>query len=421
MMPLIDNTVIFFYFLSCTLNAIYYFWVAMLLVFPPVYNTYEGQTDIESHDIYLVIPCLNEEKVISRTIHNILSMNLKRLFIVAINDHSEDDTLKILEGIKSDRLMIINRELPNARQGKGEALNDAYQRILQDVRQKNLDSDKVIVGIIDADTFIKPSLLFRVNQIFHHDKKAGMVQARVRIGISTRDTLLPFLQDIEFFSYINRMQNVREYMGTVAAAGNGQFNRLSAMEDLGEKPWSKCLLEDFDFSLRMLLKGWRTRLLQDENVYQQGVISYRKFIRQRTRWIQGSMQCFPYIKDIIRSKPLTVWGKAEILYFLLLPVLSCVSTIVLFVSWLLITTSIINQSTTLFDILAGASTFEQTALLAILLTIVYIPGIVFSILYWRDTRERFFRCLLAGLIIPLYNVGSTQKVIRFRRPLFHSS
>lgn len=107
MMPLIDNTVIFFYFLSCTLNAIYYFWVAMLLVFPPVYNTYEGQTDIESHDIYLVIPCLNEEKVISRTIHNILSMNLKRLFIVAINDHSEDDTLKILEGIKSDRLMII--------------------------------------------------------------------------------------------------------------------------------------------------------------------------------------------------------------------------------------------------------------------------------------------------------------------------
>ena len=150
-------------------------------------------------------------------------MGLDKVYVVAINDGSEDNTLEILESFNSDKLIIVNRVLPNARQGKGEALNYAYSKILKHVEQNNYNPEEVIVGILDADTFIKPSLLQRVKEIFYHDNKAGMVQARVRIGISTRDHMLPFLQDIEFFSYINRMQNAREYMGTVAAAGNGQL------------------------------------------------------------------------------------------------------------------------------------------------------------------------------------------------------
>ncbi|NLM35840.1 MAG: glycosyltransferase [Clostridiales bacterium] len=406
------NTILLIaYILSCVCNGIYYFWVAMLLAFPPVMNEYEDQEEITGFTTYLLIPCLNEAKVIGSTIKNILDMALDKVYVVAINDGSDDNTLEILESFNSDKLIIVNRVLPDARQGKGEALNYAYGKVLEHVEQNNFNPEEVIVGILDADTFIKPSLLQRVKEIFYHDKKAGMVQARVRIGISTRDHMLPFLQDIEFFSYINRMQNTREYMGTVAAAGNGQFNRLTAMKTLGDKPWSKCLLEDFDFSLRLLLSGWRTRILQDENIYQQGVMTYGKYVKQRARWAQGCLQCLPYIKDVLKSKYLSKWGKADIFHFLSLPIITLMSTFVLIVSWILILTSYINGTTILFDSLGKFSPFYQGLLLAILCLIIYLPGILFSINYWRDSREGFLRCILAGMFMPLYALLQVPAVV----------
>lgn len=399
---MMDSLIFVVYILSCLSNGIYYFWIAMLLAFPPVMNDYDQEEEIKGYITYLLIPCLNEAKVIGNTIRNILNIGVENVYVVAINDGSDDNTLEILQSINSEKLIMVNRVLPNARQGKGEALNCAYSIVLDHVEKNSFDSEKVIIGILDADTFIKPSLLQRVNEIFYHDKRAGMVQARVRIGISTRDHILPFLQDIEFFSCINRMQNAREYMGTVAAAGNGQFNRLTAMKTLGDKPWSRCLLEDFDFSLRLLLAGWRTRLLQDENIYQQGVMSYRKYVKQRARWAQGCIQCMPYAKEVLKSKYLSIWGKAEIFHFMSLPTIAMISTLVLIVSWLMILVSFFQGSTLLFDSLAKFSRSCQGLLLSILIIIIYLPGIVFSINYWRDTREGFFRCLLAGVFMPLY-------------------
>lgn len=416
--------------LSCISNGLYFLWSGVLLMFPPIlhYQQQEYKDNIDIH-FFLVIPCLNEEKVIAKTVNNILSLNMPNTTVVVINDGSTDNTLRILNDIKSEHLHIVNRIPPNARQGKGKALNDAYKqiRLMIDERDSDIskvdmgineaftdivkianiqgiDHSKVVIGILDADTFIKRSLLERVAVIMDSDPKAGMVQARVRIGTSTRDYFLPLMQDIEFYSYINQMQNVREYMGTVAAAGNGQFNRLSAMEELGEEPWSQCLLEDFDFSLRLLLQGWRTRLLQDETVYQQGVKNYKKYIKQRTRWVQGCIQCVPYLKRIIKSKYLSIPGKIEITYFMMLPWIGLMSTFAMMFSWALILYSYLSKSNVMINILHQYNTSELIMLLVVLFTIIYLPGLLFSIYYWKDTREGLLRCLLAGIFIPIYNM-----------------
>jgi cellulose synthase/poly-beta-1,6-N-acetylglucosamine synthase-like glycosyltransferase len=371
----------------------------------------DNSDNIEELYYYIVLPCLNEEKVIGRTIKNLLSIDFPNVTVFAINDASNDNTKNILESFENEKLIILNRVLPNARLGKGFALNDAYKHIVADVNQKKINHSKVVIGILDADTYIKPSLIKRVNDIMAQDEKAGMVQTRVRIGISTRDYFLPFMQDIEFFSCINQMQNVREYMGTVAAAGNGQFNRLSAMEELGDEPWSKCLLEDFDFSLRLLFSGWRTRLLQDENVFQQGVTNYKKFIKQRARWVQGCIQCIPYAKEVVKAKPLSFWGKAEILYFLLLPIISMISTLVLAFSWFLIMYTFLNDSSILLERLEQLSTPNLATLLVVLVIAIYLPGVIFSIRYWIDTKEGFLRCILAGLFMPMYNMMQIPAVV----------
>jgi len=75
----------------------------------------------------LLIPCLNEGKVIAATVKNLLSLKMPNTKVVVINDGSTDNTLEILNGIKSRHLIILNRVYPNARQGKGQALNYAYR------------------------------------------------------------------------------------------------------------------------------------------------------------------------------------------------------------------------------------------------------------------------------------------------------
>lgn len=425
-----QNVVIFFFILSCICNCLYYLWVSFLFMFPPVIHSKEKSYS-DNIDIYffLVIPCLDEEKVIASTITNLLSLNMPNTTVIAINDDSCDNTLEILKSIKNEHLLIINREEPNARQGKGEALNDAYRHIkylvsynneeafnsdfdvnraIKDIvtiaNERGIDHSNVVIGILDADTFIKKSLLERVAVIMNDNPKAGMVQTRVRIGTSTRNYFLPLMQDIEFFSCINQMQNVREYMGTVGAAGNGQFNRLSAMEQLGDHPWSKCLLEDFDFSLRLLLKGWRTRLLQDETTYQQGVINYRKFVKQRTRWVQGSIQCLHYLGEIKKSKCLSFIGKAELLCFMLLPWITIVSTATMVFSWFLILYFYWMKTSYLYTMLSPYTANQLLALLITILVLVYLPGIVISLFYRHDSKESLFNCLLSGLFIPIYNM-----------------
>lgn len=415
-------------------NALYYFWVCLLLLFPTIiHQQYKASLNNIDIHFFLLIPCLNEGKVIAATVNNLLSLKMPNLRIVVINDGSTDNTEEILSRIKSNQLIVLNRVYPNARQGKGEALNYAYNFIKVAVNcpignklndgQCSLSADnsegnsqyieksKVVVGIIDADTIVKRSLLELTAISFYEDPNIGMVQARIRIGESTRHYFLPFLQDLEFFTYINQMQNLREYTGTVAAAGNGQFNRLSAMEQLGEQPWSSCLLEDFDFSLRLLLKGWKTMLVQEESIHQQGVINYKRFVKQRSRWAQGCIQCLPYLNKVIKSPHLTTSGKIEILSFMMLPWITVISTLTLLFSWFLIFYSYWFKSTSLTILLSSYSLNDILTLLIIIIVVIYLPGVVFSILYHRSTQERIFHCLLASLLIPVYNMLQTPAVL----------
>ena len=420
--------IVFFFIVTCLTDGVYYLWLTLLLLFPQVIHLKDTEysDDIDLH-FFILIPCLNEEKVIYETVKNLLSLNMPNTMFIIINDGSNDNTLTILKGITDSRLRILNRVLPNAQNGKGAALNDGYNTVrdiidtprvelnnmkindvYEDIKrianEEGIDHSKVVLGVMDADTFVKRSLLEKVAVIMNNDPKVGMVQTRVRIGTSTRNYFLPLMQDLEFYTFINRMQNIREYTGTVAAAGNGQFNRLSAMEMLGDEPWSQCLLEDFDFSLRLLLNGWRTRLVQDENIYQQGVISYRKFIKQRSRWAQGCLQCIPYIGKILKSKYLSFPGKIEVIYFMMLPWLTLLSSAALFFSWFLILYTYLHHSSVISSMLSSYHSNELLALLIVILIIVFLPGIIFSISYWRDTKESFYRTLLTGLFIPIYNM-----------------
>jgi len=266
------------------------------------------------------------------------------------------------------------------------------------------------MAVFDADSFVNRRVFKRVAVIMDAERDVGMVQARLRIGASTRDHFLPLFQDLEFFTFINKMQNFREYTGTVSAAGNGQFNRVSAIDP--DEPWTECLLEDYDFSLRMLLKGWRTRLLQDEQVFQQGVLTYRKLVRQRSRWCQGGMQCITYWSDIKNSRYLSAWGKIESIFFMLLPFFTLLTISSQIISWCIIAYYYWMNKSIIIPLMAPFPTIELAEVFILMSLFVFVPGILYGWFHYRATKENLLVCLFAGIFWPIYNIMQIPVVLK---------
>ena len=252
-------------------------------------------------DIFFVfmVPCLNEEVVIAKTCERLTSLSGNNYAVMIIDDGSEDRTAEIVRQYTSEKVWLFQRKLPEAQQGKGEALNAAYRYLRSSgVLGRRKEAD-VVTCILDADGRIAPNALFDVAPYFR-DPKAGAVQIGVRMhnisGLLTR------LQDFEFVTFTEVFQRGRQRVGSVGLGGNGQFTRLSALASLGDAPWTDCLTEDLDLGVRLAVKGWANHFTPTTWVSQQAVTDIRRLIRQRSRWFQGHMQCWKRIPMVLRSR-----------------------------------------------------------------------------------------------------------------------
>ncbi|GGJ79866.1 N-acetyl-glucosamine transferase [Pilimelia anulata] len=278
---------------------------------------------------WIVVPALNEEVVVANTVNAALRLRgpvdtLVRVLV--IDDGSDDRTPEILGAIDHPRLTVLRRDLPEARQGKGEALNAAYRLIAAKAIEEGVDPQKVVLGIIDGDGQGSPNLLIEVSRRMR-DPKVGAVQCQVRIR--NRGKLLGAVQDLEFGAVVNAFQRVRDSLDTVGLGGNGQFTRLGALLALGDAPWSACLVEDLELGLRMHLSGLSIRYTPRASVTQQAVVDVRRLTRQRTRWAQGNIQCARYLLKLVTSTTIRPRSLAEMLHYLLSPWANAILTAIL--------------------------------------------------------------------------------------------
>lgn len=262
-----------------------------------------------------LVPALNEGRVIGQTLSRLLALPARRLLVLVVDDGSDDETADLVEASADPRVRLLRRELPAARSGKGAALNAGFRRLLTEVG--HWPADKVIVGIMDADGRLDPDAPDRVAAYFA-EPTVGAVQTTVRIA-NRRDSALARLQDMEFVTYTDVFQTARDVWGVAGLGGNGQFVRLTAHLDLAPAPWTDGLTEDLEQGLRLVCAGWQTRYCRDVAVHQQGLVSVRRLLRQRSRWFQGHLQAWRQIPRILRNAPLRT--VPHLLHTLLVPVL----------------------------------------------------------------------------------------------------
>lgn len=262
-----------------------------------------------------MVPALNEEVTIRDSVERLTQIDVRKRFIVVIDDGSDDGTPAVLERLSHPDLRVLRRDPPHARQGKAAALNWAWNQ-LADLTPET-DHDKIIVVVVDADGRLHTDAPSFAAAHFA-DPQVGGVQSLVRIY--NRQHLLTWFQDVEFGVYGNLFQAGRNGWGTAGMGGNGQFNRLSALDSVADHqgPWRESLTEDQDLGLRLIIEGWLSRQDLRSTVDQQGLPGLRTLLRQRTRWSQGNLQALSLF-GLIGKAPRPLVARIEARAYLLMP------------------------------------------------------------------------------------------------------
>ncbi len=244
--------------------------------------------------ISILIPCHNEAVVIKDTIENILDVDYKNYEIIVIDDRSTDNTKDVLKEIekKYDKVKILIRD-KNAYPGKSAVLNDAV---------------KIAKGeaylVFDADARIKPDFIKKLLTKFE-DEDIGAVQAR-KIIINANQNFLTACQYNEYVMDTHLQIGRDAVKGAVELRGNGELIKKKALEDIGG--WNnETITDDLDMSTRLHIKGWDIRFVQDACVYEEGVITFSALIRQRRRWVEGSIRRYlEYIWDVLFTRDMSL-------------------------------------------------------------------------------------------------------------------
>jgi cellulose synthase/poly-beta-1,6-N-acetylglucosamine synthase-like glycosyltransferase len=344
---------------------------------------------------YFIVPARDEELVIRNTVDSLLALEHEHVRVLVVDDASSDRTAELVGAYADPRLRLISRRLPEARTGKGDVLNHAYRVIREEVCAHGVAPDSTIVAVVDADGRLPADALRHVEPSFG-DPEVGGVQVQVRI-MNRGHGWLTRCQDFEFLTFSSLMQTAREHLGSVGLGGNGQFVRLSALSSLGARPWTDCLTEDLDLGLRLVLNGWQNRFVGSTRVDQQGVVGIRPVIRQRTRWMQGHLQCWRRIPSILASPRVATRTAMDLCWYLAAPLLTVLVSVIFGLPALILMVRLVLDSR------SGGIGFSATGL-AVIYALSFGPSWIFAFLYRHQSKDvGVIRTMVMAHVIAVYN------------------
>lgn len=200
--------------------------------------------------------------------------------------------------------------------------------------------------MVDADGRLSRNSITELDSVFS-DENISATQMRVKMYGDFKNTL-QVSQDLEFFTVNNLTQKARRTTHSVGLSGNGQFFRLlPILNEIGDEPWGTSLLDDYELTLKLMIKGLKIDYIYKAYVYQEALMSTSRFIKQRSRWIQGNLDCLKYINLVRNSIVLTKWQKCSIYYFLSQPFLNLIADICI----ILLTIRFMNQTYSLLPMI----------------------------------------------------------------------
>jgi len=222
--------------------------------------------------ISVVIPAHNEEENIEATLESVLNAEYpNEKEVIVVDDGSKDRTAEIAKKIARKNPMV--KLIKGRHQGKAKALNLGLK----------IAKNEIIVAL-DADTKIERDALMKIVQPLG-EKKVGAVASVLRAQRSRK-----FLTWLQAFDYaiISGWKSICEKANGLCILPGFCAFRKSAIEKIGgfkgDTP-----VEDYDICFYLRKAGFEIRMA-DAVAYTRVPETIRGWLRQRVRWIRGTLQ-----------------------------------------------------------------------------------------------------------------------------------
>jgi peptidoglycan-N-acetylglucosamine deacetylase len=242
--------------------------------------------------VSVIIPALNEEKVIAATVKRILASDYRDLEVIVIDDGSQDRTAEVVRREFGNMPNVTLVSIPNG--GKARALNLGISRA----------TGEVIVAL-DADTQFDHDTISRLVRWFV-DPKVGAVAGNAKVG--NRFNMITRWQALEYIVAQNLERRALAALGTltVVPGAVGAWRR-SALLELGGYP-TDTLAEDQDLTIGMQRAGYRVKFDSSAMAWTEAPVSFRTLAKQRFRWAYGTLQCLWKYRGVMFNKRYNALG-----------------------------------------------------------------------------------------------------------------
>ena len=277
--------------------------------------------------VSVIVPIFNQEKMISNVIKAIANSTYSNLEIIAVNDGSKDNTLKILTNLKKNipQLKIIDKK----NEGKRKAVASGFK----------ISKGKYIV-LIDSDSVIDKNGIAEFLKTFNGNPKIGAAVGNAK-SWNSKKNILTRCQDVWYDFTFNIHKACESTFGNVLCC-SGCFSAYRrevlsdfipywsqaklAMSDDREltsfaisKPWSKNdLLQAFsnktlesasnfdDAEDRVLtaqaLLEWKAAYVASAIVFTDVPETLKSFVKQQQRWKKGYLRTNLFVSGFFWNK-----------------------------------------------------------------------------------------------------------------------
>ena len=221
--------------------------------------------------IVVVIPAHNESQMIAGTVTGVLSQSypasLVSVFVIA--DNCSDTTAELARQAGARVLERFDRP------GKGQALDTAFQLLLQE------DADAFMV--VDADTVLDPDTLAAVANALDQDAKV----LQVRYGVlNPEESWRTAAMELALASFNALRPRGKAQIGVSAGLFGNGF--CLSREALTRVPYlAGSVVEDLEYHLHLLRAGLKVQFLDGVSVKAQMPATAADSKSQRVRWERG--------------------------------------------------------------------------------------------------------------------------------------
>ncbi|MEI6842997.1 MAG: glycosyltransferase [bacterium] len=274
--------------------------------------------------VTIMVPCWNEEKTLSKTIHSLLNLNYPKdkLKIMIIDDGSTDNTWSVAQKFAGKKQVELYHKENG---GKYTALNFGLSKVTSD-----------LVGCLDADSYVDKDALKNI-VIYFEDKETMAVTPSVKVW--KPKTIIQLIQKVEYGWGIF-VRKLLSYIGAMyVTPGPFSIFRREVFENLGGYRHAH-QTEDMELAVRMQSNHYKIVNSHNAVVYTVAPSTFWKLYKQRLRWTNG------FIHNVVDYKHLFFKKEYGNLGVFILPMatLSILSAIyVLSVTVISIVTKIINE------------------------------------------------------------------------------